>query len=305
MAVLFHLLVAKKLTKRRRVRRNSTNLNPSTVVEMGRTIEISGSFSRQYNVSDSSKIAIEEEDTHIVLMVTCYSEGESSIRGTLESLAATDYPDDRKLLFVVADGIITGKDNLKSTPDIIIDMIQQTNSIPPEAKSYLAIADGSKQHNMAKVYSGYYVFGSRKVPIIAIIKTGTPSESKSPKPGNRGKRDSQIIFMNFFSRIMFDDRLTQLEYEIFSQIQSNFKITPDKYSLVLMVDADTVVALDSLRNMTNAMENDENIIGLCGETKIANKRTNWVTLIQVFEYYISHHLGKSFESMFGGNLLLI
>src|SRR6266542_6818359 len=48
------------------------------------------------------------------------------------------------------------------------------------------------------------------------------------------------------------------------------------------------------------MCNDPLIMGLCGETKIANKRDSWVTAIQVFEYYISHHLGKGFESVFGG-----
>ncbi|RYG28914.1 hypothetical protein EON81_27685, partial [bacterium] len=42
------------------------------------------------------------------------------------------------------------------------------------------------------------------------------------------------------------------------------------------------------------------IMGLCGETKIANKRSSWVSMIQVFEYFISHHLSKSFESVFGG-----
>ncbi|OAV95350.1 hypothetical protein PTTG_26652 [Puccinia triticina 1-1 BBBD Race 1] len=42
------------------------------------------------------------------------------------------------------------------------------------------------------------------------------------------------------------------------------------------------------------------IIGVCGETRITNKRQSWVTVIQVFEYYISHHLTKAFESVFGG-----
>lgn len=42
------------------------------------------------------------------------------------------------------------------------------------------------------------------------------------------------------------------------------------------------------------------IMGVCGETRIANKRQSWVTAIQVFEYFISHHLAKSFESVFGG-----
>ncbi|OAV93882.1 hypothetical protein PTTG_05022 [Puccinia triticina 1-1 BBBD Race 1] len=42
------------------------------------------------------------------------------------------------------------------------------------------------------------------------------------------------------------------------------------------------------------------IMGVCGETRITNKRQSWVTAIQVFEYYISHHLTKASESVFGG-----
>jgi len=41
-------------------------------------------------------------------------------------------------------------------------------------------------------------------------------------------------------------------------------------------------------------------MGVCGETRIANKRQSWVTAIQVYEYFISHHLAKAFESVFGG-----
>jgi chitin synthase len=48
------------------------------------------------------------------------------------------------------------------------------------------------------------------------------------------------------------------------------------------------------------MSSDEKIMGICGETRIANKRASWVTAIQVFEYHISHFLGKAFESVFGG-----
>ena len=48
------------------------------------------------------------------------------------------------------------------------------------------------------------------------------------------------------------------------------------------------------------MHNDQMIMGVCGETRIANKRQSWVTAIQVFEYFISHHMAKAFESVFGG-----
>jgi chitin synthase len=48
------------------------------------------------------------------------------------------------------------------------------------------------------------------------------------------------------------------------------------------------------------MQHDKLIMGVCGETRIANKRQSWVTAIQVYEYFISHHQSKAFESVFGG-----
>ncbi|KAJ3084978.1 Chitin synthase, class 3 [Quaeritorhiza haematococci] len=278
------------------------------------------------------------DDPYVILLVTCYSEGEAGIRATLESLAGTDYPDDRKLIVVVADGLITGSGNDKSTPDIVVDMVVVDEEVTyggkgmgkegaggrkkgkgPEPKSYLAIADGAKQHNMAQVYAGHFVYIGRNVPIIVIVKCGTPEErgeqpgpdgttTAAKKPGNRGKRDSQLVLMNFLSRVMFDDRMTELDHDLFVKIWritggggvASAGVSADMYELLLMVDADTVVLFDSLAYMVQAMKNDERIMGLCGETRISNKRTSWVTGIQVFEYYISHHLGKAFESVFGG-----
>lgn len=51
--------------------------------------------------------------------------------------------------------------------------------------------------------------------------------------------------------------------------------------------------------MLSVLRLDPTVMGLCGETRIANKGASWVTAIQVFEYFISHHLNKSFESVFG------
>ena len=57
---------------------------------------------------------------------------------------------------------------------------------------------------------------------------------------------------------------------------------------------------DALTYLVNCMHHDNLIMGVCGETRIANKRQSWVTAIQVYEYFISHHLAKAFESVFGG-----
>ncbi|EPZ33633.1 Fungal chitin synthase domain-containing protein [Rozella allomycis CSF55] len=238
---------------------------------------------------------------YTILLVTCYSEGEEGIRDTIQSLTETSYDDDQKLIFVVADGLIKGSGNDKSTPDIILGIIDLDPRFDePEAKSYVAIADGSKRHNMAKVYCGHYTSNGHRAPVIVVVKCGTPAEAKTAKPGNRGKRDSQIILMSFFSKVLFDDRMSPLEYDLFEKMILLTGVFPDQFELILMVDADTKVKTTSLNKMVNAMRDDKLIMGLCGETKIENKAESWVTAIQVFEYYISHHLAKAFESIFGG-----
>lgn len=246
----------------------------------------------------------EEDEMQVIMLVTCYSEGEDSIRKTLDSLAATDYPDSSKLLFIISDGIIKGAGNALNTPDIIISMLELTSAPNPSAYHTVALAEGSKRLNAGKVYTGYYhsINGQHRVPTILIVKCGTTSEAAVPnqKPGNRGKRDSQIILMSFLSKALFDDRLTPLEYDMHRKVRSLTGNFPSAYEAVLMVDADTYVLPDSLRKMVNVLHCDQLIMGMCGETQIANKCASWVTAIQVFEYYISHHLSKAFESIFGG-----
>lgn len=248
---------------------------------------------------------------HAICLVTAYSEGYEGLRTTLDSIAMTEYPNSHKAILVVCDGMIKGEGEDLTTPEIALSMMGDHAILPDEVQafSYVAVASGSKRHNMAKVYSGFYDYGEgsrvplnkqQRVPMMVVVKCGTPDEAKARKPGNRGKRDSQIILMSFLQKVMFDERMTELEFEMFNGLWRVTGISPDFYEIVLMVDADTKVFPDSLTHMISAMVKDPEIMGLCGETKIANKRASWVSMIQVFEYFISHHLSKSFESVFGG-----
>ncbi|KAI0321088.1 glycosyltransferase family 2 protein [Amylostereum chailletii] len=237
-----------------------------------------------------------------VCLVTCYSEGEDSLRTTLDSISSTTYSDARKLLFVVADGMITGAGEKRSTPDICVSLLDADprfgNPIP---MSYGAVGSGSKGENRAMVYAGHYTVAGRRTPTVIVVKCGTEQEAATEKkPGNRGKRDSQLILMNFFSRVTYNDRMTPLDFDLFRKIHVLMGVTPDFFEVCLMVDADTKVFPDSLKALVNCMHHDPMIMGVCGETRIANKRQSWVTAIQVFEYFISHHMAKAFESVFGG-----
>lgn len=247
---------------------------------------------------------------HSICMVTAYSESFEGLRTTLDSLATTDYPNSHKFLLVIADGIVKGADSDLSTPDICLSMMKDFVHDPQEVEgfSYVAVADNERRHNMAKVYAGFYDYDDetvekskqQRVPMVLVAKCGSPLEARSAKPGNRGKRDSQVLLMAFMQKVMFDERMTMFEYEFFNAIWQVTGVSPDHFEIVLMVDADTKVFPDSLSRMVACMVEDPEIMGLCGETKIANKAETWVTMIQVFEYYISHHQTKAFEACFGG-----
>lgn len=227
---------------------------------------------------------------HSICLVTAYSESFEGLRTTLDSLATTDYPNSHKLMLVIADGIVKGAGSDVSTPDICLSMMKDFVVAPEEVEgnSYVAIADGYKRHNMAKVYAGFYEYDDetvekskqQRVPMVLVAKCGSPLEADSAKPGNRGKRDSQVLVMAFMQKVMFDERMTLFEYEFFNSIWRVTGVSPDHYEIVLMVDADTKVFPDSLSRMVACMVEDPEIMGLCGETKIANKSETWVTMIQ-------------------------
>ncbi|KAJ3080887.1 hypothetical protein HK102_002745 [Quaeritorhiza haematococci] len=239
----------------------------------------------------------EEHDKFVICQVPCYTEGPESLSKSLESLALLRYDDKRKLLFIICDGMIIGSGNDRPTPRIVLDILGVDPNIDPEAHSFQSLGEGDKQHNMGKVYSGLYEVQGRAVPFIVVVKVGKPTERQ--RPGNRGKRDSQMILMRFLSRVHFNAEMNPLELEIYHHMKNVIGVNPSFYEYILMVDADTEVMPDSLNRMIAAMIHDSKIMGLCGETLLSNEKDSWITMIQVYEYFISHHLAKAFESLFG------
>ncbi|KAI9327398.1 chitin synthase-domain-containing protein [Obelidium mucronatum] len=239
----------------------------------------------------------EDHDKFVICMVPCYTEGEASLAKTLESLASMEYEDKHKLIFIVADGMIIGSGNDRPTPRIVLDILGVDPALDPEPKSFQSLGEGSKQHNLGKVYSGLYEMNGRVVPYVVVVKVGRPSERQ--RPGNRGKRDSQLILMRFLSRVHFNQPMNPLELEMYHHMKNIIGVDPSFYEFIFSVDADTEPFKDSLNRLIAQMSRDSKIVGLCGETLLANERESWVSMMQVYEYYISHNLAKAFESLFG------
>ncbi|KAG2159198.1 chitin synthase-domain-containing protein [Suillus bovinus] len=120
---------------------------------------------------------------------------------------------------------------------------------------------------------------------MVIVKVGKPTARS--KPGNRGKCDSQILLMHYLNRVHFNTPMNVIG------------IDPVFYKYIFTIDADTQLTPESLNRLVMSDADDSSIIGICGKTKLTNEEGSWRTMIQVYKYYISHHLLKAFKSLFG------
>ncbi|KAF8856331.1 hypothetical protein BDZ45DRAFT_625269 [Acephala macrosclerotiorum] len=239
------------------------------------------------------------QDKFVICQVPAYTEGEDSLRKALDSLTALQYDNKRKLICVICDGMIVGGGNDRPTPKIVLDILGVDPKIDPPALPFKSVGESAEQLNYGKVYSGLYEYEGNVVPYIVVVKVGKESEQSKTKPGNRGKRDSQILLMSFLNRVHHRSPMNPLELEMFHQINNIIGVDPELYEYLLMVDADTSVREDSLNRLVAACAHNAKIAGICGETSLENEERSWWTMMQVYEYFISHHLAKAFESLFG------
>jgi cellulose synthase/poly-beta-1,6-N-acetylglucosamine synthase-like glycosyltransferase len=90
----------------------------------------------------------------MIVMVPCYNEGDKELRKTIDSIMDSTYPDDNKVLLVVADGNITGKGEKMSTPDTLAKILGYKHSHTDRAYDCESIGDFTA--NRAKIYYGTY-----------------------------------------------------------------------------------------------------------------------------------------------------
>jgi chitin synthase len=74
---------------------------------------------------------------------------------------------------------------------------------------------------------------------MSVVKVGKPTERS--RPGIRGKRDSQILLMQYLNRVHFDSPMNPLELEIYHQMRNVIGIDPAFYEYIFTIDVvDTV-----------------------------------------------------------------
>jgi chitin synthase len=157
-----------------------------------------------------------DEDTQdqVIIMVPCYNKGGKELIKMIESVLATTYPKKNKVIFIIADGVVTGQGQDLSTPEHLAEILGfEMDPQNDELYNYGSI--GLLTSNHARVYHGYHKVKDRSLKYFVVVKHGLPVEQTgSAKPSNRGKRNSQLIIMGYFNRVYHGRELTKLDAAI-------------------------------------------------------------------------------------------
>jgi hypothetical protein len=240
---------------------------------------------------------------YTLMFIPCFAESSEAIRQTFDSLARASYPDSRKLLIFVCDGLVKSQSDSKDTYLCILDALGYSSTKDPELRSYISLGQGSRRVNYAKVYAGFYESGRNRVPFLMIVKVGAPNESLSATraPGNRGKRDSMVIVLGFLERCMHlaHNRISPLEFELFNQCYNLLGIDPRELKYMLVTDADTQVQDDAVFRLVSRLEADPKILAINGHIRPANPEENIITMLQIFPIYMTFYSGLAYEACLG------
>ena len=217
----------------------------------------------------------------IALMLPCYTEGENSLKPTIDSMIenVNNLPSTlKKCLFVVCDGKVQGKENDKMTFEIMRDILSPYDNLT-ENVHYMSAWTGK---NNCDVASGFY----RGLAYVQITKHE-----------NRGKRDSQLIMLSLLrwqSDPMIDVIKDHLNALGIVQHGEQFP-----FQFMFATDSDTIIKPNSLNILMQGLNRKPNIVAVCGNVKILNKHKNLLTMSQVYEYFFSQFHSRAAESKIG------
>ncbi|OJA14318.1 hypothetical protein AZE42_01578 [Rhizopogon vesiculosus] len=81
----------------------------------------------------------------------CYTEGETSLRWTIDSLAQLKYDDKWKLIPVICGDNIVGSGNDRPTPRIVFEILGADPNREPEAISFVSLSSATRSTSRPSV----------------------------------------------------------------------------------------------------------------------------------------------------------
>lgn len=250
-------------------------------------------YYRKYKNNKTSKNK-EDYNENIIVHIPIYNEDYDTIKSTIDSVCKLNYKKENILIVIVIDGIIN-QSNGETT-----DFVLLNNVLENEEYRYDYISDTivnnintiEYKDNRLRIYIGTY----NEFAYSVIVKCGNSNETA--RMGNRGKKDSAVIIYETIYHTSQPIDTIGLEYrQIINCLQNAVYESKNikNFDYMFILDCDTDAESNSLISLLKYLKTNNNSIAVCGETVVKNNSENFITIVQSFEYFISHLLLKTFE----------
>lgn len=260
-------------------------------------------YYRKYKSSKTSKNKGEYLDK-IIVHIPLYNEDFKTIKSTIDSVCELHYNLENILLLIVVDGIVSNSNNT-TTDNTLLDEVLNNSEYKEDYYNDSLYSDLIQyKDNRLKIYNGIY----NAVNYSVVLKCGndTEVETNSLKKGNRGKKDSALIIYETIYYMSLEN--IERDSDSYNNENSYVLITNKlqdgidgkfhhimEYNHMLIIDCDTDVQKNGLILLLNYLNVNKKCIAVCGQTIVKNHSENFITIVQSFEYFISHLLLKTFE----------
>lgn len=228
---------------------------------------------------------------NIVYLIPCYNESYEELDETINSFVNQENVNNKTLLIICCDGMITGKGNDRSTDKILTEQIFKNNITET---TYYKNAYKTWTDNYNDVYVSHGIF--KNLPFILIIKEN-----------NIGKRDSVTLirrnlhlFNNKNNESIFSHPYNDLTtftrnfYHLLQIYQIN------KVDAIIGTDGDTVLHKNCANQLITDLYNfkDNTLMGVAGFIKISPHMNPWSlwTIYQHISYIYGQLLVRLHQS---------
>ncbi|TPX59593.1 chitin synthase [Powellomyces hirtus] len=245
-----------------------------------------------------------------VIFIPVYNEEAVTIQKSIESAVSSDYASDRKLLFVVVDGLAVQPGSYRDTATAVTGILGCGDKFPPEHE-YVSVGVGARRNNIARIYAGKFTATTKEapqIPYVVVVKSGLRHETRLP--GTRGKRDSMLILMNFLKTILSSPKtvsnshkmnLGPLDQALYTALTKDLGLDPREFEYLTVLDGDTFVAPDAITTLAGTLHREPKLMAVHGYIAPAPllTKTTFATILQRYPWYHTHHLAPAMDSAFG------
>jgi len=245
----------------------------------------------------------------VAFLVHCKDESREELIRSVDSIAASNYDANRKVMIFMFDGETMVDERRQMLPNyrLLLSLLRHSDG-ESNAQSYTSLAGSiDSLANNAKVYSGVYVGATNDaIPYLVVAKLGGQFEAKETSgapPGQRGTRDSLRLFLNMMLAANNRDvAMSAVEYEVYVHLAEYLKIDPRQVEYCLTMDGRTQLQARAVSRLVSRLDTQGELSMAVARLEPRHYFDSFSTAMLAWPFFYRWDISLRLEHMTAGSI---